>query len=482
MNSMIPLMGRQPQINDPLDTAVKGATLQDLIQQGQLRQEQADALRRKAALEEEMRRRMERTFKETEDLYWVREQARQEKAALDRATTDTANPAQYPPGSSQSPIAGAPAVDPGAFPVQEQSPTVTGPGAYRMGQIPPAPVLSVDPAQAAAVPALNAPPAQTVSKDYAKMLADPDFHNMLAGNAHTAGLTKFGEDATKHALELEKARGPKTTIDKLIEGLPPAMANSLRNRAALNESLGKPPDGFIWADPQGNTIALKDVQAFMLENKKAGATKMAVDVHAQDTAGVAAAKDYIKNVSDQRATLRYAPSTLDNIEKAKGLIAKSGGLVGSFGDTKKEWIKFFNNNLGTNIMPDEIKSQEQLNSRLFFQLMDNLKKMDAQPTERQQEALKTALGSVGNDPQALYGILNAYEDIIRQRVDLYNEDVTSATSRGIPFPYDPIIKIPPRSKQFKQGATQKEIPGWSAEDEKRLQELEQQQMERARGN
>jgi hypothetical protein len=351
MNSMIPLLGRQAQINDPLETAGNAASLQNLLQVNQMRQMQMDEIQRKAAEETEMRKRMERVFKDTEDLYWQREEAKRTQ----NAATDT--PTQYPPGSAQSPIQSA---DPGPFPVQAVSPTATGPGAYRMGQTPPAPVLSVDPA-AASGPAMSAPPAQTVSRDYAKMLGDPDFHRLLAGNAHSFSLTKFAEDATKHALELEKARGPKTPLDKLIESgqMPEPVANALRNRAALNEAMGKsPPDGFIWADAQGGTIALKDVQAFILAGKKAGAPKNTMIMKTGDKYGETVATEVAKDDIALKKSADKAPEAIARVAELRKVLREGDVFTGTGAETKLAAAKLFSS-LGITINDKTIANTEE---------------------------------------------------------------------------------------------------------------------------
>jgi len=75
-------------------------------------------------------------------------------------------------------------------------------------------------------------------------------------------------------------------------------------------------------------------------------------------------------------------------------------------------------------------------------IMENLKKMDAQPTERQQAALQQALGSLETDPKALSTVLDVYGDIIRNKVHLHNIDVQQAKASGLKFPIDYEIHIP----------------------------------------
>jgi hypothetical protein len=155
-----------------------------------------------------------------------------------------------------------------------------------------------------------------------------------------------------------------------------------------------------------------------------------------------AQKDYMTNVAKTREALQSAPGTLANIEKAKELIPSAKAFLGTGGQGLLEATKFFNNRLGTNINAEGVKNAEELRSRLFMGVMDNLKKMDAQPTGRQQEALQEAIGQLDTDPNALPKILDILGDSLRSKVDVYNKDVSEAESRGVKFPYKPQIDLP----------------------------------------
>jgi hypothetical protein len=54
-------------------------------------------------------------------------------------------------------------------------------------------------------------------------------------------------------------------------------------------------------------------------------------------------------------------------------------------------------------------------------------------------------------------VLDAFADSIRTKVNLYNQDVTSAEDRGVKFPYRPQIQLtPPKGAP---GAAAAQIPG-----------------------
>jgi hypothetical protein len=164
-------------------------------------------------------------------------------------------------------------------------------------------------------------------------------------------------------------------------------------------------------------------------------------------------------MAESRATfnaLKNAQPTLDNIEKAKRLIPGAQGFMGPGGQPFLAAASFLNNRLGTAIDTKGVTDAEELRSRLFFGILDNLKKLDSQPTKTQQDALQQALGSIGTDPSALPRVLDAFGDSIRTKVDLYNQEVTDAETRGVKFPYRPQIRITPRPPS--PGETAAQIP------------------------
>jgi hypothetical protein len=157
-----------------------------------------------------------------------------------------------------------------------------------------------------------------------------------------------------------------------------------------------------------------------------------------------AQKEFTKEIRQTYGTLKQAPTVLDNIEKAKALVPQAKGFMGAGGESVLQAASFLNNRLGTSIDTKGVTSAEELRSRLFLGIMDNLKKLDSQPSQQQQAALQVALGSIGTDPTALPRVLDVFGDTIRQKVDLYNEEASGAESRGVKFPYKPTIKLPPR--------------------------------------
>jgi hypothetical protein len=67
--------------------------------------------------------------------------------------------------------------------------------------------------------------------------------------------------------------------------------------------------------------------------------------------------------------------------------------------------------------------------------------MDSQPSQTQQIMLMDAMGRIGTDPNAVPDILSIYEEVLRENVETYNQDVTDAEAKGVKFPYKPQIDL-----------------------------------------
>lgn len=210
----------------------------------------------------------------------------------------------------------------------------------------------------------------------------------------------------------------------------------------------KPSDNLVIAGPDGMPIVNKPVVDARKDIAAAGAAKTAVEVNSQLPASQQAQKEFMSKMSDRRDKLVNATPILDNIEKAKALVAKSGSFVGSGAESKLAIVKFFNNNLGFNIDPASVRSAEELRSRLFIPIMESLRSMDAQPSQMQQQMMQEALGRLGTDPGALPAVLNVFADVLRGKVKQYNQDAKSAEGRGVKFPYDPYLSLPPSIEEL----------------------------------
>jgi hypothetical protein len=189
-----------------------------------------------------------------------------------------------------------------------------------------------------------------------------------------------------------------------------------------------------------------------LQIASAGASRSETRINTMLPASEEAQKEFTKEIRQTYSTLKQAPTVLDNIEKAKALVSQAKGFMGAGGESVLQAASFLNNRLGTSIDTKGVTSAEELRSRLFLGIMDNLKKLDSQPSQQQQAALQVALGSIGTDPSALPRVLDVFGESVRQKVDLYNQEVQSAEGRGVKFPYNPVIKLQPRPSAGSAGA------------------------------
>ena len=164
--------------------------------------------------------------------------------------------------------------------------------------------------------------------------------------------------------------------------------------------------------------------------KKAGATSVTAKVDAFVPANEQAQGDYIKAVSEERKALRNAADTLKNVEGAKALIPTASTFMGTGGQPLLAAASFFNNRLGFSIATQGVTDATVLRTRLFEGILENLKKLDSQPSQEQQRVLSEALGNLGTDPAALPQILDRIAETMRDRVARYNQDVTDAEKRG----------------------------------------------------
>jgi hypothetical protein len=131
---------------------------------------------------------------------------------------------------------------------------------------------------------------------------------------------------------------------------------------------------------------------------------------------------------------------LDKVEK----LAVSPAYLGSGAEAKLAITKFFNNNLGTNINADKVSNTEEMRSALFQSTMENLKKVDAQPSQMQQQIMQQAFGTIGTDPQAIPKIVTVYKDILISKANEHNARVKESEEgpAKMKYAYDIKVKVP----------------------------------------
>lgn len=176
--------------------------------------------------------------------------------------------------------------------------------------------------------------------------------------------------------------------------------------------------------PRNSTTAITNVQAYEpFNNKTQGEMASAL----------------VKNFD----MLKDIPTQIETLSRVKELAPTS--FAGSLATQKLDAAKFLNNNLGLNIAKNKIVNTEELNTVLFTNIMDNLKKMDAQPSQMQQIEMKKGLGNIGTDPDALPKVIDVYTRVLEGKAREHNRRVkeTASGPSGTKFAYD--ITIPLRS-------------------------------------
>jgi hypothetical protein len=191
----------------------------------------------------------------------------------------------------------------------------------------------------------------------------------------------------------------------------------------------------------------------------AGAARNVTNVNAFTPASVEAQKQFVQTASDERKQLRNAPDALKNIQAAKKLIPTASTFMGKGGEPLLAAASFLNNRLGFGISTQGVTDATVLRTRLFEGILENLKKLDSQPSQEQQRVLGEALGNLGTDPAALEQILDRIAETVEDRVSRFNTDVSEAEARGVKFPFKPQITLPPKALSPKAAADQ--IPGQS---------------------
>jgi hypothetical protein len=176
-----------------------------------------------------------------------------------------------------------------------------------------------------------------------------------------------------------------------------------------------------------------------------GTTKPLVEVNTGTKATEEAQKRFMDKVADNYEKLRDASVTLQNMEEAKALVPKAKYFMGPMGESWLEGVKFLNNRIGTNIKTDNVRSAEELRSRLATGVIDNLRKMDPTPAVKQMEMLEKAVGNLGTDPRAVESILDVFGDALRRKVEQHNQEVRGA--KRVQFPFDPIINLKPKQSK-----------------------------------
>jgi hypothetical protein len=196
--------------------------------------------------------------------------------------------------------------------------------------------------------------------------------------------------------------------------------------------------GYELAQKQGFPGTFLD---YKLGIANAGAARTSLNVQNQLPFKEQIQKEVATTLIKDFDTLKNVPATLANMDKMVQL-SKQPIFAGVGGESKLQFVKLLNNNLGTNISPEAVKNTEEFRSASYMGIMDNLKKTDSNPTVTQQNALKEAIGSLGTDPSAIPRVVGVMRDVLQNKAKQHNDLVEQTVKKGIEYPYDIRIQLP----------------------------------------
>jgi len=428
MNSMIPLMGRQPQINDPLETAGNAASLSNLLQLNQMRQRQMDDQDAQKLAQQKRMELARRAWDEAATTY-----NKQNSDARTAAATAAANaPQEMPPGAPMPGAANSPLVQ------GEQGSAYT-------------PATGAD---------VGLKPMPTTGNN---MLSDPKFHEIYALTAKDYGLDDVAEMAMKHRADLLKERAPQSEIGKTLKDLGGQGGGEVGDRA-LDKATGLPP-GLTYKN--GKIVADEDYIA-AYKRMHPGGPLVSIDMREQKKF-----ENAIKLKSDfmqEPAVKAYA-----KVKTAFRAVEAAFKNPGAAGDTALA-TKFMKV-LDEDSVVRESEFAIALKARGIWDAASNYANMiisGEKLTPTQRKEFYKITGDIMAAAEAEYNRLGKEYRNIASRHELDAQMVTGGS-----LPVEQKIEARKEAAQKREDASQNT---WTDADEARLQQLEREEMERARGN
>ena len=228
------------------------------------------------------------------------------------------------------------------------------------------------------------------------------------------------------------------TYKPILEGAPDLPASI---QEAI--SLGQLPQNPTKWSPEQTAYA----KQLVFQSKNAGANRQNINLQNQLPFQEQIQQEMGKDLVKEYSTLKSIPSQIQNLDKVEKL-ASSPAYLGSGAEAKLAITKLFNNNLGTNINADKVANTEEMRSALFQSTMENLKKVDAQPSQQQQAIMQQAFGTIGTDPSAIPKIVAVYKDILTSKANEHNTRVKQSEEgpAKMKFAYDITVKVPETQK------------------------------------
>ena len=142
-----------------------------------------------------------------------------------------------------------------------------------------------------------------------------------------------------------------------------------------------------------------------------------------------------------RDNARTAESALHTIQESRKAIA-GGAFLGSGADAKTDITKAAKSLFGIDIDSTKLSNSEYLRTTLGQGLLDNAKKLGANPTAEDSKRIDAIVGTISKDPTALSKALDFQEEMAIRAINKHNENVTDAERRGLSTPFNLTIQVP----------------------------------------
>jgi hypothetical protein len=422
MNSMIPLLGRQAQINDPLETAGNAASLQNLLQVNQMRQRSMDAEdAQRAAMQQRMmlaRRSYEEALQAHDDM--MEGEARQQQSGP--VDMSAGSPM---PGSANSPI-------------NQGQGAVMGPNGVMQDK--------------------------KVNVKSRMPLTDPKFYEIHAGILKQYGLDDLADQAMKHREGLLKEKQPLSEAGKVAADFNNKGGTDVGSRA-LDKATGLPPG--LTYDANGKVIPDEE---YIAAYKKMHPGNPVVSIDMRENKKFDQGMKLKQDFMQEPSVKAYA-----KVKTAFRAVEAAFKNPGPAGDTAlaTKFMKI----LDEDSVVRESEFAIALKAAGLWDKASNYASMIISGAKLTPDQRKEFYKIAGDIKDAAEGEYNRVGKEYRSIADRHGLDAPMVTGGSLPV--EQKIEARKEAAQQRQEASQNT---WTDADEARLQQLEREEMERARGN
>ena len=259
----------------------------------------------------------------------------------------------------------------------------------------------------------------------------------ISSNPSNENITAYLQDMSLSKLFSPEEMAQHTANSQRVMAMPPeqrqaylaqqgASTGELAPNIQVIEEVGPgglPQQRVVAIDKFGGGVTTR--AAFGEKPRAPGTT-----VNVGERAGVTAEA---KILEEGLTKLGNVTGQLANVEAVRQAIPGARGMMGTGATALTATANFLKNRLGVQFDADALGAltdTAKIGSLLFQAVVDNLKSLDAAPSQSQQAAMQEAFGRISTDPDALYKVMDVYETAIRNKVASHNSRVDRA-SEGI---------------------------------------------------